>query len=163
MRFRTLFMAATSALTLLFAGASYAQVPVYGANVNLEQARKAMAAAQAEARKNSWPVAIAIVDNAGQLVLFERMDNTQTASIEVAQDKAVSAAIYRRPTKVFQDMVAGGGAGTRALNLRGASTVEGGLPMVVDGKIIGAIGVSGVNSDQDGVVAKAGADAVAAR
>lgn len=152
-----------AAALCLAVGSAQAQVPVYGANVSLDQARKAMAAAQAEARKNNWPVAIAIVDNAGQLVLFERMDNTQTASVEVAQDKAVSAAMYRRSTKVFQDMVAGAGAGTRALNLRGASTVEGGLPLVVDGKIIGGIGVSGVNSDQDGVVAKAGADAAATR
>ncbi|MBL8347721.1 MAG: heme-binding protein [Rubrivivax sp.] len=160
---RALFLAGMTAATLMFAGAADAQVPLYGANVTLDQARKAMTAAQAEARKNGWPVAIAIVDNAGQLVMFERMDNTQTASVEVAQDKAVSAAMYRRSTKVFQDMVAGAGAGTRALNLRGASTVEGGLPLVVEGKIIGGIGVSGVNSDQDGVVAKAGADAAAAR
>jgi uncharacterized protein GlcG (DUF336 family) len=138
-------------------------VPVCGANVTLEQARKALAAAQAEARKNNWPVAIAVVDNAGLLVAYERMDNTQTASVQVAQDKAVSAAIYRRSTKVFQDMVAGAGAGTRALNLRGASSVEGGLPLPVDGKIVGGIGVSGVASDQDGVVAKAGADSLLAR
>jgi uncharacterized protein GlcG (DUF336 family) len=88
------------------------------------------------------------------------MDNTQTASIQVAIDKAASAAMYRRPTKAFQDAVAGGGAGLRVLNLRGASTVEGGLPIIVNGKIIGAIGVSGVNADQDSVAAKAGADAV---
>jgi glc operon protein GlcG len=150
-------------LGLQFGAATLAQVPQYGTSVSLEQARKALVAAAAEARKNQWPVAIAIVDNAGQLVAFERMDNTQTASTLVAQDKAVSAAMYRRPTKVFQDLVAGGGVGLRALNLRGASTVEGGLPLVIDGKIIGAIGVSGVNSDQDSVVAKAGADALAAR
>lgn len=143
--------------------AALAQVPQYGANVTLEQARKAIAAGQAEARKNSWPVAIAIVDNAGQLVAFEKMDNTQTASVEVAQDKAVSAAIYRRSTKVVQDGLAGGGAGLRLLGLRGMSPVEGGIPLVVDGKIIGGIGVSGVNSDQDGMVAKAGADALAAK
>jgi len=109
------------------------------------------------------PVAIAIVDNAGQLVAFEKMDNTQTASVEVAQDKAVSAAIYRRTTKVVQDGLAAGGAGLRLLGLRGMSPVEGGIPLLVDGKIIGGIGVSGVNSDQDGMVAKAGADALAAK
>jgi glc operon protein GlcG len=157
------FAAAAFASCLLAASATMAQVPVYGANVTLEQARKAIAAGQAEARKNSWPVAIAIVDNAGQLVAFEKMDNTQTASVEVAQDKAVSAAIYRRSTKVVQDGLAGGGAGLRLLALRGMSPVEGGLPLIVDGKIIGGIGVSGVNSDQDGVVAKAGGDAVAAK
>lgn len=151
-----------AALTAAFAAtalSAWAQVPVYGNAVNLDQAKKAMAAAQAEARKQGWPVAIAIVDNHGMLVAYERMDNTQTASVQVSIDKAVSAAMYRRPTKVFQDLVAGGGAGTRVLNLRGASSVEGGLPLVVDGKLIGGIGVSGVNSDQDGVVAKAGADA----
>ena len=88
------------------------------------------------------------------------MDDTQTASIGVAQDKGRSAAIYRRPTKVMEDAVAGGGAGIRFLNLRDASTVEGGLPLTVGGKIIGSIGVSGVTSQQDGVVAKAGADAL---
>lgn len=137
-----------------------AQVPSYGTSINLEQAKKVIAAGQVEAKKNSWPVAIAIVDNAGMLVAFEKLDDTQTASIEVAQDKARSAAIYRRPTKVMQDAVAGGGAGVRFLNLRDASVVEGGLPIVVNGKIIGAVGVSGVNSDQDGMVAKAGADAI---
>ena len=153
---------AVMAATLLAVGtyAAQAQVPVYGASVNLEQAKKVLAAGQVEARKNGWPVAIAVVDNAGMLVAYERMDNTQTASVQVAIDKAVSAATYRRSTKVFQDMVAGGGAGTRALNLRGASTVEGGLTLVVDGRIVGGVGVSGVNSDQDGVVAKAGADAL---
>jgi uncharacterized protein GlcG (DUF336 family) len=81
--------------------------------------------------------------------------------VQVAQDKAVSAAIYRRPTKAFQDGVAGGGAGTRILGLRGASPVEGGLPIVVGGRIIGGVGVSGVTSEQDGVVAKAAVDSLA--
>ena len=149
-----------AALLALCTYAAQAQVPVYGQSVNLEQAKKVLAAGQVEARKNGWPVAIAVVDNSGMLVAYERMDNTQTASVQVAIDKAVSAAMYRRSTKVFQDMVAGGGAGTRALNLRGASTVEGGLTLVMDGKIVGGVGVSGVNSDQDGMVAKAGADAL---
>ena len=145
---------------MLVSFVAQAQVPQYGQNINLEQARKALAAGQAEARKNSWPVAIAILDTAGNLVAYEKMDNTQTASIQVAIDKGKSAAIYRRPTKVFEDIVAKGGAGLRVMNLRDASVVEGGLPIVVDGKIIGGIGVSGVNADQDGVVAKAGADAL---
>jgi uncharacterized protein GlcG (DUF336 family) len=156
------FMLAAAAAggALAVAESVEAQVPQYGADVNLEQAKKAIAAGQAEARKNNWPVAIAIVDNHGFLVAFEKMDNTQTASVQVAIDKAVSAATYRRPTKAFQDAVAGAGAGTRVLNLRGASTVEGGLPIIVGGKIIGGVGVSGVNSDQDGVVAKAAASAL---
>lgn len=148
---------------MLFAGLSagvQAQVPSYGTSINLDQAKKAIAAGQAEARKNGWPVAIAILDTHGMLVAFEKMDDTQSASMDIAIDKGRSAAIYRRSTKVMQDAVAGGGAGVRFLNLRAASTVEGGLPIVVNGKIIGGIGVSGVNSDQDGVVAKAGADAV---
>jgi glc operon protein GlcG len=142
------------------AGIAQAQIPQYGSNVNLEQARKAVAAADAEARKNSWPMAIAVVDTAGQLVYFQRADNTQTASVQVAQDKAVSAAMYRRPTKVMQEAVAAGGAGIRFLNLKNASVVEGGLPLYIDGKIIGAIGVSGAASDQDGQCAAAGVAAL---
>ena len=137
-----------------------AQVPQYGPNITLDQAKKAAAAGEAEARKNSWPVCIAIVNTAGQLVYFQCIDNTQTGSIQISQDKAVSAAMLRRSTKVIQDAVAGGGAGLRFLGLRHASPVEGGLPIFADGKIIGGIGVSGVNSDQDGMVAKAGADAI---
>ena len=107
------------------------------------------------------PMAVAVVDNAGLLVAFERMDNTQNGSVLVAQDKASSAALFRRPTKAFQDVVAGGGAGLRILTLRGANAVEGGLPIIVDGKIIGGIGVSGGSSEQDGVAAKTGLDSLA--
>jgi glc operon protein GlcG len=137
-----------------------AQVPQYGTPVNLEQAKVAVAAALAEAKKNNWPVAVAVVDNHGFLVAFEKVDDTQTASVQVAIDKAAASATYRRPTKAVQDALAGGGAGLRVLNLRGASTVEGGVPIVIGGKIVGAVGVSGVAADQDGVVAKAGADAL---
>lgn len=158
---RLVTVAAT--LCLLATTASFAQVPQYGAHVNHEQARKAIAGAMVEARKINVPMAVAVVDTAGQLVAFERLDNTQSGSIAVAQDKAVSAAMYRRPTKAFQDALAGGGAGLRILSLRGANAVEGGLPLTVDGKIIGAIGVSGGSAEQDGVVAKAGTDAVAAK
>ncbi|MFO1329746.1 MAG: heme-binding protein [Rubrivivax sp.] len=151
-------------LAAALAGPALAQVPQYGANVSQDQARKALAAAMAEVkRQNLPPMAVAVVDNAGQLVAFERMDNTQSGSIAVSQDKAVSAAMFRRPTKVFQDLVAGGGVGLRILSLRGANAVEGGLPLVVDGKIVGGIGVSGGSSEQDGVAAKAGADAMAQR
>lgn len=142
------------------ASVAQAQVPQYGPNVSLDQARKAMAGAIADARRQNLPMAIAVVDTAGQLVAFERMDNTQTASVQVAQDKAVSAAMYRRPTKVFQDVLAAAGPGLRVLTLRNANAVEGGVPLIVDGKIIGAIGVSGGSSEQDGVVAKAGVDAM---
>ena len=153
------FCAAASLLCA--ASAAQAQVPQYGININLEMARKVIAAAVVDSRRQNLPMAIAVVDTAGQLVAFERMDNTQTASIAVSQDKAVSAAMYRRPTKVFQDVLAAGGVGLRVLTLRGANAVEGGLPLIVDGKVIGAVGVSGGTSDQDGVVAKAGVDALA--
>jgi glc operon protein GlcG len=138
-----------------------AQVPQYGTAVNLDQARKAIAGAVADARKQNLPMAIAVVDNAGMLVAFERMDNTQTGSVAVAQHKASSSAMYRRPTKAFQDVLAAGGAGLRILTLQGVNAVEGGLPLMVDGKIVGAIGVSGGSADQDGVVAKAGSEAMA--
>jgi uncharacterized protein GlcG (DUF336 family) len=151
------------ALAALFVFATFgasAQMPSYGTSVNLETARKAVAAGQVEARKQGWPVAIAVVDNHGFLVAYEKMDDTQTGSVQVAIDKAVSAAMYRRPTKAFQDGIAGGGAGLRILGLRGANPLDGGLPIIVGGKIIGAIGVSGVAGDQDALVAKAGADAL---
>jgi len=153
-----------SAVTLACAAGlahAQAQIPQYGANVSHEQARKAMAAAIAEARRMNLPMAVAVVDTAGQLVAFERLDNTQTASVGIAQDKAMSSAMYRRPTKVFQDLLAGGGVGLRVLTLRGANAVEGGLPLVVDGKIVGGLGVSGGTPEQDGAVAKAGTDSLA--
>jgi uncharacterized protein GlcG (DUF336 family) len=162
MMIKTLPKAALLAGLLLASGLAAAQVPVYGANASLEQARKAVAAAMAEAIKIKVPMAVAVVDTAGQLVAFERTDNTQTASIAVAQDKAVSSAMYRRPTETFQDALAGGGAGLRMLTLRNANGVKGGIPLSVDGKIIGAIGVSGGNVDQDAQCAKAGVDALAA-
>jgi glc operon protein GlcG len=149
-----------AAMLLAASAVAVAQVPQYGSNVTLEQARKVAAAADAEAKKNGWPMAIAVVDTAGQLVYFQRAENTQTASLQVSQDKAVSSAMYRRPTKAFQDVLAKGGDGWRVLTLRNASAVEGGTPLVVDGKIIGAVGVSGAASDQDGQCAKAGADAL---
>lgn len=142
----------------LLAGAQTA--PPYGPPITLAQAKKAVAGAQAEARKNKWDVVVAIVDPAGQLVLLEKMDNTQNVSSEVARQKASSAALWRRPTKAFQDGLAAGGVGLRILALEGAVPADGGLPIVVDGKIIGAIGVSGATSEQDGQMAKAGLDAL---
>lgn len=153
-----------SAAVLFTAASASAQTPppppAYGTPINLEQAKKAMAAAEAEARKNNWPVVIAILDTGGLLVMLQRLDNTQWGSIEVAKDKARSAVAFRRPTKVFSDAIAQGGANMRLLNVTGASVIEGGVPVIVDGKIIGAIGVSGVTSQQDAQVAQAGADAV---
>ncbi|HKW33506.1 MAG TPA: heme-binding protein [Candidatus Acidoferrum sp.] len=139
---------------------SFAQMPnSYGAPISLENAKKAAAPALAEAEKNHWNMAVAIVDPSGNLVYYEKMDNTQLGSANVAIDKARSAALYKRPTKAFQDGVAAGGEGLRILRLQGAVPLEGGIPLVMDGKIVGAIGVSGGTSAQDGQCAKAGADA----
>jgi len=131
--------------------------PAYGMPIDLAGAKKVAAAAIAEAQRHGLFMAVAVTDPSGELVYLEKMDNTQIASVKVAEDKARSATIYRRPTKVFEDIVAGGGAGLRILGLRGAVPVEGGVPIMAGGRIVGAIGVSGGSSAQDGMVAKAGA------
>lgn len=132
----------------------------YGLPINLESARKAAAAALAEAAKNHWTMAVAVVDPNGTLVYYEKMDNTQNGSAQVSIDKARSAALFKRPTKALQDAVASGGAGIRVLALQGAVPVEGGVPILSEGRIVGAIGVSGDTSDHDGQCAQAGAAAV---
>jgi uncharacterized protein GlcG (DUF336 family) len=143
----------------LLASIGHAQLPnPYGAPISLENAKKAAAAAIAEARKNNWAMAVSIVDIAGDLVYFEKMDSTQTGSVNVSIEKARTAALFKRPSRAFQDTVASGGAGLRILGLPGAVPVEGGIPLVLDGKVVGAVGVSGGTSDQDGQCAKAGAD-----
>ena len=138
-----------------------AQMPnPYGLPISLENAKKAAAPALAEAAKNNWTMAVAIVGPAGNLIYYEKMDNTQLGSAEVAIDKARTAALFKRPTRAFQDVVAAGGEGLRVLSLKGVVAVEGGIPLVMDGKIVGAIGVSGATSAQDAQCAKAGADVV---
>ena len=149
-----------AALTFPQAPAPAPPLTAYGMPINLETAKKAAASATAEARKNNWAMAVAVVDPAGNLVYFEKLDNTQTASIEIAIDKARASAQFKRPTKMFQDAVAGGGDGLRFLGLRGAVPAEGGFPIMSDGKIIGAIGASGGAGNQDAQVAKAGADSI---
>ncbi len=150
-----------TAIIALVAAPAFAQLPnPYGASITLEAARKTAALSVAEAAKNNWKMAIAIVDTAGDLVYFEKMDGTQLASVNIAQDKARSSVRFKRPTKAMQDVLAGGGAGIRFLALQGAIPVEGGLPLIMDGKIVGAIGASGGTSDQDGLAAKAGADSI---
>jgi len=134
--------------------------PEYGTPISLEQAKKIMAGAEAEATKNKWGMVITIVDSGGNAVMMHRLDNTQFGSIDVARDKARTAVAFRRPTKVFQDLIAQGGANLRLLNLTGASVLEGGIPIVVGGKIIGGVGVSGGTSQQDAQVAQAGIDAL---
>jgi glc operon protein GlcG len=133
-----------------------------GQSVGVDAAKKAAAAAAAEARKNGWFMAIAVVDPAGTLVYYEKADNTQLGSANVAVGKARSAALYKRPTKAFQDALAAGGNGLRILALEGAVPVEGGLPLVHDGKLVGAIGVSGDTSEHDGQCAQAGAQTMGA-
>ena len=133
----------------------------YGPSIGLDAAKRAAAPALAEARRNGWNMAVAIVDTAGRLVYFEKMDDTQLGSVDVSVAKARSAALFMRPTKAFQDVLATGGEGLRVLALTGAVPVEGGVPLVVDGKIAGAIGVSGGTSQQDGQCAQAGASALA--
>ncbi len=134
--------------------------PNYGAPISLEAAKRAVAAAEAEALANQWPMTIAIVDSGGHLVLLHRMDQSNLASLSVAQIKAETAVFFRKPTKVFEDAVAGGGLGLRLLSTAGHCAIEGGLPLLVGGEVIGAIGVSGMQSTQDAQVAAAGAKAL---
>ena len=156
MKFTFVFAAAF----LVCAVAADAQTMSYGTPITAETAKQLAAPAIAEARKNQWPMAVAIVDTYGELVYFERMDDTQIGSVDVAIAKARSAARFKRPTKAFQDALAAGGEGLRILALNGAIPVEGGLPLLSGGRIVGAIGVSGGTSAQDGQVAAAGVAAL---
>ena len=132
----------------------------YGPSISLENAKKVAAAAIAEVRKNNWTMAVAVVDGHGDLVYYEKMDDTPLGSTVVCQEKARSAARFKRATKAFQDMLAAGGEGVRVLRIKGAVPVEGGLPIMVGGKVVGAIGLSGGTSAQDGQCAQAGVNAV---
>jgi glc operon protein GlcG len=145
-------------LALFLAGSLGAQIATRKV-LTLEAAKKIAAAAEAEARKNNWNVVIAIVDDGGNLMYLQRLDGTQIASIEIAPFKARGAIGFKRSTKVLADSLAGGA--TYLLKVPWAAPLEGGVPLVVDGEILGAIGVSGVTSQQDGVVATAGAAAAA--
>ena len=135
------------------------QIP-YGMPISTEDAKRVATAAIAEARRNSWNMAVALVDTGGYLVYFERMPNTQLGSVDLAIEKARAAALFRRPTKVFQDAVAGGGDGLRVLRLTGTIPNEGGVPIIVEGKVVGAIGISGGAVEQDGQAAMAGASSL---
>jgi uncharacterized protein GlcG (DUF336 family) len=114
------------------------------------------AAAEAEAERNGWPMVIAVVNSYGQLVVLHRHDQSQLGSVDIAQEKAMSAVRFRRATKDFQDAVAAGGMGLRLLSVRGMMALEGGLPIMRDGQVLGAIGVSGMQSHQDAQVGRAG-------
>jgi len=160
---RMLALACTLAAFALAAGPAFAQqtaaAPPYGPPITLDDAKRAMAAAELEAAKNSWQVAITILDSGGNLVMFHKVDNTQLASIGASEGKARTALTFKRPSKALDDAIAAGGAGLRLLAVKDITPLEGGLPIVLDGKIIGAVGVSGALSSQDAQVAKAGADA----
>lgn len=132
--------------------------PPYGAAVNLATAKKAAAAAEAYATGKGWKMAIVIVEPSGDLVYFEKMDDTQYGSIKVATTKATSAAMFRRPTQVFHDLLAKGSEFTYLLQLEGANSVPGGFPIVAGGKIVGGIGCSGGTGAQDSETCKAGLD-----
>jgi glc operon protein GlcG len=165
---RKTIVAAAAAVLLLSPVVVQAQTPVpaapppappYGLSIGAEATKKALAAAEAEAKKNNWAVAIAVVDTGGKLTGFTRLDNVQNASVDIAIGKAVTANNFKRPTKALQDGIAQGGVNLRILGQPGVTPLEGGVPIVVDGKIIGAIGVSGVLSSQDAECAMAGAAA----
>ncbi|MBV9969055.1 MAG: heme-binding protein [Xanthobacteraceae bacterium] len=156
MRNRVLISLALGTALTLAGGASAQQPPGYGPDVTLDVAKKAAAAAEAEAGKNGWHMAIVVVTTAGELVHFSRMDDTQFGSTDVAIRKAKSAAAFRRPTKVFQDAVNASPPALPILTL-GAIAVEGGLPLIANGKVVGAIGCSGGTAAEDGQACRAGA------
>jgi uncharacterized protein GlcG (DUF336 family) len=155
-----MFVGVIVAIALPALAPAQGQPPMYGTPITADQAKPIAAAAIAEAKKNQWTMAIAVVDPWGELVYFERMDNTQVGSVDIAQAKARSAARFKRPTKAFQDALAAGGEGWRILSLNGAVAVDGGVPLIMGGRIIGAIGASGGTSQQDGMTAAAGAATV---
>ncbi len=155
-------LAAAGAMTVLTAISVQAQTmpPPYGPPIGIDNARKVMAAAEAEAVKNNWAVVIAVIDSGGHVVMLHRLDNVQLSSIDISQGKAKTALMFKRPTKVLDDAISSGGTGLRFLALKDIVPLEGGVPIVLDGKIIGAIGVSGVLSAQDAQIARAGVDAL---
>ncbi len=165
-RMFTLACAVASALALA-AGPAVAQqppapapMPPYGPPITLDQAKRVMAAAELEAAKNSWQVAITILDSGGNPVMFHKIDNAQLSAATVSEGKARTALEFKRPSKALDDAIAAGGAGMRLLALKDITPLEGGVLIVVDGKIIGAIGISGALSSQDAQAAGAGAAAL---
>ena len=133
----------------------------YGIPISLNQARLVTEAAEQEANRHDWPMVITIVDSTGHLVMLHKMDGAQYGSIKIAQQKAETALNYRRSTKAFQDLLASGGVGLRVLSMDDVVAVEGGELLVLDGKIIGAVGVSGMLPIEDTQIAQAGVAALA--
>ena len=155
---KTLVGACIVALLTAMPAKAQTTPPPYGPPIGIEGARKVMAAAEGEASKNNWAVVISIIDSGGNIVMLHRHNDVQLSSIEISQGKAKTALMFKRPSKVLDDAIAGGGAGLRFLALKDIVPLEGGVPIVLDGKIVGAIGVSGVLSSQDAQVARAGVD-----
>ncbi|MBI5905678.1 MAG: heme-binding protein [Deltaproteobacteria bacterium] len=154
---RTAVILCSALLAALLSGTGRGE-PVPKPGISLEDARKAAAAAVAEAKKNNWKMAVAVVDDGGHLVYFERIDDTQFGSVDIAIGKARTAAAFKRPTKALEDAL---NAGQPAImTFPGILPREGGLPLLSGGKVIGAIGVSGGKSSEDAQVARAGTDAV---
>jgi glc operon protein GlcG len=160
MTMRRLLVAALLTLVAYSPGNAQTAAPAYGAPIDLALAKRAMAAAEAEALRNNWAVAIAVIDTTGDLVMLQRLDNTNLSSTRIARGKALTALEFRRPTKALEEAIAAGGPGLRLLAIEHVTPIEGGLPLIVDGKIIGAIGVSGGAAYQDAQIGKAGADAI---
>lgn len=161
MQFPSIFTGIVALAGVVFSsGALLAAEPLqYGPPLDLKTAKQVMAAAEAKAAEHGWPVVIAIVDSGAHLVLLQRLDGTQLGSLEIAQQKAITAAMFRKPTKFWEDRIAKGGVDLKLLKLNGFP-MEGGLPILRDGKVIGAIGVSGVTSTQDAEIGTAGLEAI---
>jgi glc operon protein GlcG len=151
--------ALSAVLALSLAGVAPSAKLADKKGMTLEVAKQVAAAAEATAAQNKWTMAIVILDDGGNLVYLAKMDDTQIASIEVAVQKAKSAVEFKRPTKAFEDQLVGGR--NAILKIPGAMPVEGGIPLMVDGKVVGAIGVSGGTSAQDGQAAASGAESLA--
>jgi glc operon protein GlcG len=159
MRSRIILAAlAAAALSLFLVGGAMAQMLDKKA-LSIAEAKKIAAAAMAEAEKNNWTVVVSIIDDGGNLMYLERRDGTQLASADIAVGKARAALLFKRPSKALEDAIAGGRPAVATLN-RDVVMVEGGLLLMHANQIVGAIGVSGVTSPQDGIVAKAGADSL---
>jgi uncharacterized protein GlcG (DUF336 family) len=165
---RKLVLTSVALCAAIVAAPAFAQAPptppappmAYGETINIETAKKAAAAAAEESRKNNWGMCIAVTGPSGDLVYFERLDLCQFASIAISQHKARAAATFKRPTKAFEDRVASGPAGVAVITLDGVIASEGGIPIVIGGKIVGAMGCSGGTGQQDGVACQAGVNAV---
>lgn len=160
MTFRTVAAAFMLSLVAALPAAAQQNPPPYGAPITLETAKKVMAGAEAEAVKNNWNVYVVVVDSGGNIVMLHRFDNAQLGSLVLAKGMAQTALDFKLPTKALEDAISAGGSGLRLTTLNNITPIEGGLPIVSDGKIVGAIGVSGVLSSQNAQVARAGIQAL---